>query len=66
MVALPHTITFATPSLLWAGLSDAWLRHVDACVERDVRTLDHSGVLADFERARTESCGRRGNAWSEV
>src|SRR5262249_35636355 len=36
---------------LRSRLNDAWLRGVDVRVARDVRTLDHSGVLADFERA---------------
>jgi hypothetical protein len=36
---------------LWARLSSAWLQCRDARVAHSVRALDHSGVLADFERA---------------
>ncbi len=39
------------PARLWGRLTDAWLRRMDVHVARDVQALDHSGVLADFERA---------------
>jgi hypothetical protein len=41
----------AAPTRLWARLNSAWLRRMNARVAHDVRALDHSGVLADFERA---------------